>query len=161
MIRFLFTISVLALITGCAEPLPLGYHYEPGSFTPTKNVDDGLVWCKPYVSYRVTSEECDATIVSVQNYPAAQVQQEKQRICFMKGAIYRQAASMRDDAMSPQITFSALKSFEQNGIKEQFLKNAINQVYFDRRFINAGGQALANQISGICMHPNGIFKPLE
>lgn len=159
--RYLFALAALVAVTGCAAPLPPGYHYEPGSFTPTKNEDDGLIWCKPYVDHRVQSSECDVAIARVQNSPAAKKQQKNMDLCLMEGSAYRQAASYRDDGMSPQNALSYMKAYGQYGIQDDFLKRAINSVYFDGRFAGAGGKALSDQMADMCLYPNGRFKPLN
>jgi hypothetical protein len=78
-----------------------------------------------------------------------------------QGVTYQQAASYRDEGVSPQSAFASLKSLKDQGVNEGFLKGAINRVYFDPGFVNAGGEALRDQMANICLHPQGRFKPLK
>ncbi len=82
-------------------------------------------------------------------------------MCMLKGAIFKQAAHMRDTGASPQFTLSSLSSFQSDGFSLRFLKETINLVFFDPAFINAGGDALQQQVADACLHPNGRYRPLK
>ncbi|WP_430229737.1 hypothetical protein [Paraburkholderia tropica] len=139
--------AVIAL-AGCT-PVPLQQPY------------DAMLWCKPYFNDRVPQSKCDAAIRAYQNSTAVQEQQRKTNLCLREGAIYQSAASMRDSGMPPQQTLRTLSPMEQHGISEEFVKHAINQVYFDPELTNAGGPALGHQVANLCLHPNGTFTPLN
>ncbi|CAE6939172.1 hypothetical protein R69608_05140 [Paraburkholderia nemoris] len=88
-------------------------------------------------------------------------QSQVTNFCMTQGVTYQQAASYRDEGMSPQSAFASLKSLKDQGINEGFLKGAINRVYFDPGFVNSGGEALRDQMANMCLHPQGLFKPLK
>jgi hypothetical protein len=128
---------------------------------PTQQPVDLLIGCKPFFNDRVPQSQCDAAVHAYQNSPAVQEQQRETNLCLREGAIYQSAASLRDGGVPPQQALHTLSSMEQQGISEAFVKHAINQVYFDPGFANAGGQALGHQVANLCMHPHGTFTPLN
>lgn len=83
----------------------------------------------------------------------------QQMHCLRVGYAYKEAAFFRDHGMSPQQTFKALAALKKQ-IGESNLKKIINNVFFNPAFTYAGGDALMNQIEGICL---GLtpYKPLR
>jgi hypothetical protein len=90
---------------------------------------------------------------------AQQVSPEKQRDCLLKGAVFQQAAAYRDQGLPPAYALKA--TMAQGGVTQDFAKKAINLVYFDPGFVGAGGDALMQQMAQVCMHPHGLYKPLQ
>ena len=80
--------------------------------------------------------------------------------CNLKAYVYSESAEMRDGGLSPQQAFPLIKN-QSPGIPEKFIKTAINQVFFDSRFVNARGEAFADQVREACLYPNGKYQPLK
>jgi hypothetical protein len=91
--------------------------------------------------------------------------QERIRVCTFKGAFYAAAATSRDQGQSPQDTFAYIKSLRQRigvNISDQYIKTAINQVYFDPGFLRAGGTPLQYQVMQACAANKPLgFQPLK
>lgn len=104
---------------------------------------------------------CAAFLASISAHAQEERSQDRQLKCYREGSIFQQAASQRDINLSPQQTFSILKNEKLPGIDEAFIKKAINLVYFNQGFANAGGQALMMQVAQQCMDPNSGFRPLQ
>lgn len=84
--------------------------------------------------------------------------------CMMEGQVFKTAASYRDQGMSPTQALAAVSGYEriQSGsVTPEFVKKAINLVYFDGGFAAAGGDALSQQMAEACMYPNGRYQPLQ
>lgn len=83
--------------------------------------------------------------------------------CVQKATVYRLAAQYRDEGMSPQQTLEFMHGL--NYASERFYKTAINNVYFDRRFADAGGEGLYDAIEAVCLDPDGKYdnhyQPLQ
>ena len=93
---------------------------------------------------------------SLQSYAGDQsYTEEAAHICLLKSSAYETAAAMRNAGMPPQNTFNGLLGFAKDGVTTEWLKGAINEVYFDARFVNAGGEALGRQMYDLCLFPNG------
>jgi hypothetical protein len=85
--------------------------------------------------------------------------------CNIKGEIYQSAASSRDQGMPPETAYGIASGYLKSGytsINKQFLKDAINQVYFDQRFANARGAIFRRQMTDFCLN-NGKpkYQPLR
>lgn len=103
-----------------------------------------------------------------QNQPAVPktdtaIESDKVRVCAIKGGIYRSAAFSRDQGQSPQDAFRYAEALTRAApsIPEQFVKNAVNQVYFDPGFAYAGGEALQMQVALMCTGQRPAFQPLK
>lgn len=89
--------------------------------------------------------------------------------CRVKGEVFKNAAELRDQGGSPEWAYPIVAGGWLNkqvapipGIDKEFVKQAINMVYFDPAFINAGGQRLASQVEGYCLRDGKPqFKPLK
>lgn len=113
-------------------------------------------------SFWSSSKDCHDWIDRVSELSArGPTQRDVFSICMLEGAIFKQVAQMRDDGASPQFTLKAISSFADSGFSTNFLKATINRVFFDPAFTNAGGGALQQQMSDICIHPNGRYRPLK
>lgn len=92
-------------------------------------------------------------------------QGQKIRGCSDRGGVFYQALAMRDLGRSPQEAFEQIKSMEIKGkypITIDYIKNAINLVYFDQGFINAGPDAVSMQVRDLCMRDGKPkFQPLK
>lgn len=101
--------------------------------------------------------------------PASYKQHQAELSCRAKGDIFRSAAELRDQGNSPEGAFPTVAGGWINkqiapipGITKDFVKNAINAVYFDPAFANAGGPRLAAQIENLCLSGGKPrFKPLR
>lgn len=94
--------------------------------------------------------------------PLTDEENKKGRYCYMKGHLYMQSALQRDSGGSPQKSFewfTSDKSWDVVPLAE--IKKAINQIYFDPAFAYAGGDALFNQVTDICMNGPKKWKPLK
>ena len=82
--------------------------------------------------------------------------------CALKSDLYMSAASLRDQGMSPQSAREVLSSYKGKYISADTIKTAINTVYFDGGFQNAGGILLKRQILDVCLNgPGQRYKPLD
>jgi len=87
--------------------------------------------------------------------------QERNKDCSSKAGAYMTAAMWRDAGVSPQETLARMRNaIEEHLVTEAFLKNAINNLYFDPGFSHAGGQGLYDQLYSYCMNPKS-FTPLK
>ncbi|SAK53328.1 hypothetical protein AWB78_01315 [Caballeronia calidae] len=113
-------------------------------------------------SFWSTNKDCQTWMAQMgENSKKGPSERDVMNICMLEGAIYRQAASSRDSGNSPQMARQGLAWTKSEGFSDRFVKTAINNVYFDPGFANAGGEALANQVAEHCMYPNGRFVPLR
>jgi hypothetical protein len=92
---------------------------------------------------------------------AQPISAEKQNDCARKAEVFEIAAANRDGNISPQDTFSSFKRANYVGVTDDFLKRAINLVFFDPSFHNSRGQSLMLQMLQVCEHPDGRWKPLK
>lgn len=85
--------------------------------------------------------------------------------CIFSGGIFQHAAVFRDHGLSPEEALRTMKpgaSEGKFGISIEFIKKAINLVYFDPGFTYASGDALAAQIRTLCMRDwKPQFQPLK
>lgn len=104
-------------------------------------------------------------IYSTANAGSDNSPEEKQSTCRMKGEIFQMAAYSRDHGMSPETALGMASSYLNSGrpeLNKEFIKNAINLVYFDEEFINAGGIALKNQVAEYCINDGKPkYQPLK
>jgi hypothetical protein len=78
--------------------------------------------------------------------------------CSQVGSVYQNAAQMRDLGNPPEMALDMTRSYQRVSEKEK--KAAINRVYFDPAFTNAGGTALQMQVMRACMG-QGQYQPLK
>jgi hypothetical protein len=78
--------------------------------------------------------------------------------CSLLGTVYQNAANMRDQGNSPDMALQMTAAYRE--VDEVTRKKAINLVYFDPRFTQAGGYALQSQVMQACM---GVrqYQPLK
>jgi hypothetical protein len=86
--------------------------------------------------------------------------------CSQKADIFTSAAQARDTGEPPQDFYNfKVQSFnamhDKDGLTIEFIKKAVNLVYFDPQFSQAGGQALYNQALEACLHPRGRYQPVQ
>lgn len=82
--------------------------------------------------------------------------------CSLKSDLYVSAASLRDHGMAPQSAREVLSSYKGKYISADTIKTAINTVYFDGGFQNAGGTLLKRQVLDVCLNgPGQRYKPLD
>jgi hypothetical protein len=86
--------------------------------------------------------------------------QDRSNYCIVLSNIYPMAATYRDHNMPPE------KALENAQASEKYvplptIKKAINQVYFDKDFTYAGGDALRNQVLDVCLHGPKNYRPLK
>jgi hypothetical protein len=94
---------------------------------------------------------------------------EKQISCSAIGTTYLMAAGDRDAGRSPEQAYQIIAggflhagATPVAGINKESIKKAINAVYFDPAFTNAGGQRLADQVMNDCMRDGKPqFQPLK
>jgi hypothetical protein len=80
--------------------------------------------------------------------------------CIYQGSTYEIAARLRDADMDPKEVLERIK-YAYPVLTDSFIKTAINNVYFDKDFAYAGGQALAEQMQNLCMYGPKHYKPLK
>ena len=88
--------------------------------------------------------------------------QELQAKCMREGMLFQNIAGYRDSNVEPQRAYDSFIGFARQSYipdPEAFLKKAINAVYFDEHFADARGQALADQITYMCLDPHGKYSP--
>lgn len=85
----------------------------------------------------------------------AQSEQDQSLACRIKGEIFESAASSRDSGRPPELALNMVSAYLSGpplpGVTKEFMKNAINSVYFHPDFANAGGPRLSGQITELCM----------
>ena len=79
--------------------------------------------------------------------------------CLSVGQAFQVIAQYRDTGMPPKMSLGVLAN--KSSIPVDTWKKWINLVYFDPRFVNAGGEPLFHQIYEACMYPNGREQPLK
>ena len=91
--------------------------------------------------------------------------ENKTQYCSAKGYVFSNAAESRGLGMSPQSAFDSSLGLESSGkyqISRDYIKRAVNLVYFDPGFTNAGGFPLQQQIMDDCMRDGKAkFQPLQ
>lgn len=78
--------------------------------------------------------------------------------CSLLGSVYQTAAMARDLGRPPEFALQMTSPYQR--IAEKDRKAAINQVYFDSAFTNAGGRALEMQVVQACMG-KPQYQPLQ
>jgi hypothetical protein len=93
---------------------------------------------------------------------------DRAMVCRQKGIVFMMAAENRNVGRSPQEAYQIIgggyfhKGAQDAGLTKDFVKQAINTVYFDPGFINAGGMPLAQQMEGYCLRDGKPqFEPLK
>ena len=85
---------------------------------------------------------------------------EKFQRCSLEGQVYGAAARARDNNESPQQAFNESVGYARaDGIPDGFVKSAVNLLYFQDGFTHARGRALIDQITSICLDPDGKYSP--
>lgn len=85
---------------------------------------------------------------------AGAVYENKIQYCTAKGSIFQNSADIRNMGRSPKDALDVARGFESTGnyaISQEYIKRAINLVFFDPGFTNAGGMALQQQVMNDCM----------
>lgn len=86
----------------------------------------------------------------------------RQQICRQQAEIYMSAAWYRDQGIPPQTAADGQAAYIKSGVAREFIKQAVNQVYFDDRFANAGGSQFKEQMFTICVTgKSSRFEPLK
>lgn len=85
----------------------------------------------------------------------------REQTCYMQGEIYASAALSRDRGMPPETAYGIVSGYQKGGIPPQFLKAAINSVYFDPAYANARGALFQRQMSDLCLYGPQRYKPLK
>jgi hypothetical protein len=78
--------------------------------------------------------------------------------CSLLGTVYQNAAYMRDAGNPPEMALQMTAAYKVVDVATR--KKAINLVYFDQRFVNAGGAALQMQVMQACMGQRQ-YQPLK
>lgn len=88
---------------------------------------------------------------------------KKQQECSQKAWLAETAAMMRDSGLSPQDALKFAKSNHPNPLvlSENYMKNAINGIYFDDRLQGIPAGVLSQQIVQMCLNPSPSFQPLQ
>lgn len=85
----------------------------------------------------------------------AQSEQDQYLACRIKGEIFESAASSRDSGRPPELALNMVAGYLNGpplpGVTKEFMKKAVNSVYFDSAFENAGGPRLSGQITELCL----------
>lgn len=85
--------------------------------------------------------------------------------CKMEGEIFENIARARDRGMAPDTAYKNTSGYLRSGyqgIDEEFLKNAINTVYFDPEFTDAGGPLFRRRMTDRCINnAKRKFQPLQ
>jgi hypothetical protein len=94
--------------------------------------------------------------------PAPQGYSDKTQLCIANSGMFQQIADLRDVDESPQNTLnSVLKTLEirttgKYSISEKQVKDAVNLVYFNDRFLQLNSQQIGPAIYDLCIRD---FKP--
>lgn len=101
-------------------------------------------------------------------------EQSRQHTCFLKANVYRMAAIGRDNGYSPKLALglavnakdeqewkTKTEELAKDGVSIAWMKEAVNQVYFDPHFVNARGQQFFTQMLELCVSPKKQFEPLK
>ena len=99
---------------------------------------------------------------------------KKEKICGIKANTYLFAADGRDNGFTPKQALGhmvqakdeqdwkmKIDDFEHSGVPLAWMKEAINQVYFDPRFINARGNGFFMQMLNLCLFGSKRYEPLK
>lgn len=85
--------------------------------------------------------------------------------CKMEGEIFETIARDRDQGAPPDVAYKNTSGYLRSGyqgIDEAFLKNAINTVYFDPEFSDAGGPLFRRRMTDRCIaNARQKFQPLK
>jgi hypothetical protein len=87
-------------------------------------------------------------------------EQKRMHECAMKGLTFQMAAQWRDARASPQYAFNYIQKAHY-GMGDDFIKGAVNLVYFDDRFAGIPGNVLSQTITQSCISPPPKWAPVE
>ncbi len=126
-----------------------------------------LIFCA--VAFPVQAQPQDPPPVNWNGTLESYRQHRAELACRAKGNIFRMATDIRDQGSPPEAAYNIaaggwLTKEVGNlaGINKEFIKKAINKVYFDPDFINAGGPLFERQVYDNCMNGGKPkFQPLK
>ncbi|MBV6273063.1 hypothetical protein KVP09_09060 [Alcaligenaceae bacterium CGII-47] len=85
--------------------------------------------------------------------------------CRMEGEIFENIARARDRGMAPDAAYKNVSGYLRSGyegINEAFLKGAVNMIYFDPEFAQAGGPLFRRRMTERCIeNARQKFQPLQ
>lgn len=85
--------------------------------------------------------------------------------CKMEGEIFENIARARDRGVAPDAAYKNTSGYLRSGyqgINEEFLKNAINTVYFDPEFADTAGPLFRRRMTKRCIsNAKQKFQPLK
>lgn len=85
--------------------------------------------------------------------------------CKIEGEIFENIARARDRGVAPDTAYKNVSGYLRSGyegINEEFLKNAVNTIYFDPEFADAGGPLFRRRMTDRCINnAKQKFQPLE
>lgn len=88
----------------------------------------------------------------------------KNIVCQLRGEVFSSAAQIRDQGGDPKTAYGVAGQYIKpvNDIDSAYVKKAVNLVFFDPAFANAGGPRLAQQIADLCLNDGKPkFQPLK
>lgn len=85
---------------------------------------------------------------------------QREHECAMKGLTFQMAATWRDSRFSPQQAFDYIRNANY-GVDDEFIKRAVNLVYFDDKFSGVPGEAMNQAITQACISPPPQWKPVQ
>lgn len=77
-----------------------------------------------------------AILVLLRSFGAAasEVDEKTRQHCNLVGDLFSDAGILRDSGASQNEAYNNLSKYKNLGLKDDFIKSSINQVYFDLRF---------------------------
>jgi hypothetical protein len=85
--------------------------------------------------------------------------------CKIEGEIFETIATARNRGVAPDVAYKNVSGYLRSGyqgIDEAFLKNAVNTVYFDPEFTDAGGPLFRRRMAERCLNnAKRKFQPLQ
>jgi len=123
-----------------------------------------------YVPFQYENQPRDQAKADAKNETMA----KKREPCLLKAYAYEIAAAGRDSGYTPKQALGLVVNakdeqdwkmkigdFEHDGVPLAWIKEAINQVYFDSRFINARGYRFYMQMLNLCAFGPKRYEPLK
>jgi hypothetical protein len=86
---------------------------------------------------------------------------DKNQFCIQFSSVYGTAALLRDYKQSPQEAYKKIMMHPHDLVKDQAIKEAINKVYFDQKYLSVDHDLIYDTVLKTCLMPPPQYEPLK
>ena len=168
MMARILAVSLATVLSGCAFYNPVAdwqrdsrpaLDAAAGDHATAPAQQPRLLTARDYLNQDRTKRQAEPMQQPLQSAPT-KAQEEKTQRCIFLGAMYSDAATMRDMCVSPQDAITKLTFATYNAPADQ-KKKIINAVYFDPSYRGFSPSDLRYGALHACLNPGSVFRPLK